>query len=165
MRVVFARPRLVQALLNLWPPFWGAGIRIETLSPDYSYCRVGLVLRWWNKNANRTQYGGSLFSMTDPVYSMMLMAVLGSDYHIWDRAARITFLKPGRGRVLAEIRLSHDRIDEIRCATDGGDKYFPHFRINIVDEHGELVAEVDRTLYVRKKRAFSMKSKTLSKNS
>lgn len=165
MKLVFARPRLLKALLNLWPPFWGAGIRIEAISPDYSYCRVGLVLRWWNKNANRTQYGGSLFSMTDPVYSMMLMAVLGPDYHIWDRAARITFMKPGRGRVLAEVRLSRERIDEIRRATDGGDKYFPHFRINILDEQGGLVAEVDRTLYVRKKRTISTKFKTLSKNS
>ncbi|WP_116474548.1 DUF4442 domain-containing protein [Zobellella maritima] len=163
MRLVFARPRLLKALLNLWPPFWGAGICIEAISPDYSYCRVALVLRWWNKNANRTQYGGSLFSMTDPVYSMMLMAVLGPDYYIWDRAAQITFMKPGRGRVLAEFRLSRERIDEIRRATDGGDKYFPVFRINLVDEHGGLVAEVERTLYVRKKRTISRKSKTLSK--
>nr|WP_219899688.1 DUF4442 domain-containing protein [Zobellella taiwanensis] len=153
MRSMFYRPWLLRRLLNLWPPFWGAGIRIERLSRDYTHCRVGLVLRWWNKNANRTQYGGSLFSMTDPIYAMMLMASLGPDYYVWDRAACITFLKPGRGRVYADIHLSRERLDEIRRATDGGDKYFPHFRINILDEHGELIAELERTLYVRKKAA------------
>ncbi|PPL17767.1 DUF4442 domain-containing protein [Oceanisphaera arctica] len=151
MKLIFSCPRLLKKLFNCWPPFWGAGIRIEQLSSDYSYCRVGLVLRWWNKNANGTQYGGSLFSMTDPAYSMLLMALLGPDYQVWDRAASITFIKPGRGRVYADIHLSRERLDDILNATEGGDKYFPHFRINIVDEQGNLVAEVERTLYVRKK--------------
>ena len=151
MKLIFSRPRLLKKLLNCWPPFWGAGIRIEQLSRDYSYCRVGLVLRWWNKNANGTQYGGSLFSMTDPVLSMMLMALLGSDYYIWDRAASISFLRPGRGRVYADIHLSRERLDAILNATQDGAKCLPHFRINIVDEQGALIAEVERTLYVRKK--------------
>lgn len=151
MKLIFSRPRLLRSLLNCWPPFWGAGICIEQLSTDYSYCRVGLVLRWWNKNANGTQYGGSLFSMTDPIYSMLLMALLGPDYQVWDRAGSVTFLKPGRGRVYADVHLSRGRLDEILRATEGGEKYFPLFRINIVDEQGSLVAEVERTLYVRKK--------------
>ncbi len=152
MRLIFSRPRLLKTLLNCWPPFWGAGIRIEQLSSDYSYCRVGLALRWWNKNANGSQYGGSLFSMTDPVFSILLMARLGPDYHVWDRAGSITFLTPGRVRVYADVHLSRERLDDILVATEGGDKYFPHFRINILDEQGNLVAEVQRTVYVRKKR-------------
>ncbi|WP_319783821.1 DUF4442 domain-containing protein [Oceanisphaera sp. IT1-181] len=151
MQQIFARPRLLKFLMNCWPPFWGAGIRIEHLSQDYRECRIGLVLRWWNKNANRTQYGGSLFSMTDPVYSMLLMGILGNGYYIWDRAAKITFIKPGKGRVYADIHLSQDQLSEILKATQYGHKHFPHFRINIMDEEGALIAEVERTLYVRKK--------------
>ena len=151
MKPIFARPRLLKTLMNCWPPFWGAGIRIEQLSQDYRYCRIGLTLRWWNRNANRTQYGGSLFSMTDPVYSMLLMGILGEGYYIWDRAASITFLKPGRGCVFADIHLSQERLDEILTATQDGHKHFPRFRINIVDEEGVIIAEVERTLYVRKK--------------
>ncbi|MGB5853671.1 MAG: DUF4442 domain-containing protein [Oceanisphaera sp.] len=153
MKRIFARPRLLKVLMNCWPPFWGAGISVERLSPDYRYCRVRLSLRWWNRNANRTQYGGSLFSMTDPVYSMLLMGSLGEDYYIWDRAASITFLKPGLSRVYADIHLSQERLDEILSATQYGHKHFPQFRINIIDEEGTLIAEVERTLYVRKKRA------------
>ncbi|WP_332454891.1 DUF4442 domain-containing protein [Oceanisphaera avium] len=134
MQRLFARPRLLKTLMNCWPPFWGAGIRIEQLSADYRFCRIALVLRWWNKNANRTQYGGSLFSMTDPVYSMLLMGILGDDYYIWDRGAKITFLKPGRGRVYADIHLSQEQLSEILNATQDGLKHFPQFRINIMDE-------------------------------
>lgn len=151
MQRIFARPRLLKTLMNCWPPFWGAGIRIEHLSPDYRHCRIALVLRWWNKNANRTQYGGSLFSMTDPVYSMLLMGILGEDYYIWDRGAHISFIKPGKGRVYADIHLSQSQLSEILNATQDGHKHFPRFRINIMDEEGALIAEVERTLYVRKK--------------
>lgn len=148
---LFARPRLLRRLMNCWPQFLGAGIRIERLSPDYRYCRVALLLKGWNRNANGTQYGGSLFSMTDPVYSMLLMAILGSDYYIWDKAANINFISPGKGRVYADIHLSQAELSEILSATQGGGKHFPRFLIKIKDETGMLIAEVERILYVRKK--------------
>ncbi|SMY15011.1 hypothetical protein PAQU9191_00227 [Photobacterium aquimaris] len=71
----YYKPSLVKLALNLWPPFWGAGIKILFISDDFRYIRLQLKLRWWNKNANRTQYGGSIFSLTDPVYSLMLMGI------------------------------------------------------------------------------------------
>ena len=60
------RPKEVKFAFNIWPPFWGAGIRIVSISDDFREVKIRLKLRWWNKNANRTQYGGSIFSLTDP---------------------------------------------------------------------------------------------------
>ncbi|GAA5214624.1 DUF4442 domain-containing protein [Corallincola platygyrae] len=135
----------------MWPPFLFTGIRIEHLSEDYLKCRVGLRLRPWNRNANGTHFGGSLFAMSDPIYPLMLMGVLGHRYLICDRAADINFLKPGKGRVYAEFELTNQRIDEIRNATAGGEKYLPEFIINVVDEEGDIVATLRRTVYVRHK--------------
>lgn len=59
------KPGMVKFALNIWPPFWGAGIRILRISDDFRTVEMRLKLRWWNKNANRTQYGGSIFSLTD----------------------------------------------------------------------------------------------------
>jgi len=75
---LFDNAAWVRHALNAWPPFWGAGIKIETLSPDFRFCRVTLKSRWWNKNANRTQFGGSMFAMTDPIYPLMLMGYLAA---------------------------------------------------------------------------------------
>ncbi|OBU34708.1 DUF4442 domain-containing protein [Photobacterium kishitanii] len=147
----YYKPSLVKLALNLWPPFWGAGIKIMVISNDFRYVRLRLKLRWWNKNANRTQYGGSIFSLTDPVYSLMLMGILGKQYFVWDKQAQIEFIRPGNGDLFAEFVISEECITEIITATERGNKYLPQFSVNVINAKNEVVAQVNRTLYVRKK--------------
>ncbi len=98
--------------INIWPPFLGAGIRVRWRSNrDVD---VEMKLRFFNRNYVGTHYGGSLYSMTDPFYMLMLMENLGRDYIVWDKAASIRFRKPGKGRVRAEFRLIDAQLDEIR---------------------------------------------------
>ncbi|WP_305464855.1 DUF4442 domain-containing protein [Photobacterium leiognathi] len=145
------KPSVVKYALNLWPPFWGAGIKIVSISDDFRTVKVRLKLRWWNKNANRTQYGGSIFSLTDPMYSLMLMGILGQQYFIWDKQASINFIQPGDSDLTADFVISEQCIEAIKLATQNGDKYFPSFTVNVLNNKGELVSQVQRTLYVRKK--------------
>ncbi|MBY6185040.1 DUF4442 domain-containing protein [Marinobacter hydrocarbonoclasticus] len=146
----------VRRLLNLWPPFLFPGIRIEQLDPDYRYCRVALKLRPWNRNANGSHFGGSLFAMTDPIYAMMLMGIFGKEYRVWDKEADIDYIKPGKGRVYAEFRLTDGQLDAIRNATAEGDKVLPEFIVEVKDENGDIVCRLRRVLYVRKKPQFRM---------
>ena len=92
--------------INLWPPFLGAGVRIKYIAPDMKAVDVEMKLRWWNANYVGTHFGGSLFAMTDAFYMLMLMANLGRDYIVWDKAASIRYRKPGKGTVRAEFRLT-----------------------------------------------------------
>jgi acyl-coenzyme A thioesterase PaaI-like protein len=110
-------------------------------------------VRRFNRNYVRTHFGGSLFAMTDPWYMLMLMDLLGRDYVVWDQRSAIEFVKPGRGTVTAQFRLSDATVAEIRARTASGDKYLPEFSLDITDEAGEVVARVRKTLYVRRKRA------------
>ena len=148
---LFGNAAWVRHALNAWPPFWGAGIKIETLSPDFRFCRVTLKSRWWNKNANRTQFGGSMFAMTDPIYPLMLMGHFKNRYYVWDKAGSINYIKPGKGKLVAEFNLTDGKLAEIAAATEGGNKHFPEFEVTVQDKSGELVAQVKRTLYVRAK--------------
>ncbi len=145
------KPKIVKWALNSWPPFWGAGIKIESISEDFREARLHLKFRWWNKNANRSQYGGSIFSMTDPVYSLMLMGILGRQYYVWDKEASINFIKPGNSDLYAEFLISQAQLESILSATANGDKYFPEFIIHVKDKNGDVVSEIHRKLYVRKK--------------
>ena len=147
-------PSVAKFLLNSWPPFWGAGIKITEISQDFRQVNVKLKLRWWNKNANRTQYGGSIFSLTDPIYALMLMRILGHQYYVWDKQAIINFIKPGTTDLFAEFVISQGQLDAILQQTVTGDKYFPIFDIHIKNAQGEVVSQVQRTLYVRKKTAY-----------
>ncbi|MEZ8824899.1 DUF4442 domain-containing protein [Vibrio amylolyticus] len=148
------KPGIVKFALNIWPPFWGSGIKIVSISEDFREVSMKLKLRWWNKNANRTQYGGSIFSLTDPVYSLMLMGILGERYYVWDKEASINFIKPGTSDLYADFVVSQAQLDSILAATQNGDKCFPEFVIHVKDKKGEVVSEVQRTLYVRRKPKF-----------
>ncbi|MCK6262186.1 DUF4442 domain-containing protein [Vibrio sp. ZSDE26] len=145
------KPSIVKFALNSWPPFWGAGIKIISISEDFREVKMKLKLRWWNKNANRTQYGGSIFSLTDPVYSLMLMGILREQYFVWDKEASINFIKPGGSDLFADFMISQPQLDAIYESTINGDKCFPEFVIHVKNNKGEVVSEVQRKLYIRKK--------------
>ena len=110
-----------------------------------------LRLRFWNANYVGTHYGGSLYSMTDPFYMLMLMENLGRDYIVWDKAATIRFRKPGKGTVRAEFRLTQPMLDDIRAKLSSTEKYEPTFQVQVKDANGEVVAEVEKTIYIRRK--------------
>ncbi|MCC4797939.1 DUF4442 domain-containing protein [Enterovibrio norvegicus] len=155
----YYKPQIVKFALNCWPPFWGAGIKIMSISDDFRATKVRLKLRWWNKNANRTQYGGSIFSMTDPIYALMLMGILREEYFVWDKEADINFIKPGASALFADFVISEDVVTSIKQQTAGGDKVFPEFIVNVKNDDGEVVARVRRVLYVRKKPDYRKESK------
>ena len=137
--------------MNFYPPYLGAGVNIAAMTDDMRYIRVEMPLRFYNRNYVGTHFGGSLYSMCDPFYMLMLIENLGPDYIVWDRAASIEFEKPGKGTVSAEFELTQKRIDEIRRACQSGDKTEPVFDVDIVDDAGDVVATVEKVLYVRPK--------------
>ena len=148
------RQRLILRLVNFFPPFLGAGIRVKRTDPRTF--EVRMKLHWWNQNYVGTHFGGSLYTMCDPFYMLLLMEALGRGYIVWDKRASIRFLKPGRGTVRARFHIPEERVEEIRREVDagGGDsrnKVEPTFTVDVVDEDGEAVARVEKLLYVRRK--------------
>ena len=145
--------RALRRGVNLWPPFLGAGIRVKRIASDMKAIDVEMKLRWWNANYVGTHFGGSLFAMTDAFYMLMLMANLGRDYIVWDKAASIRYRKPGKGTVRAEFRLSDAQLDDIRDKLKALPKYEPAFMVEVKDEQGIVIAEVEKLLHVRLKDA------------
>jgi hypothetical protein len=139
-------------MLNLWPPFLGGGIRVTRLDADWRAVDVEMKLRWWNRNYVGTHYGGSLYSMADPFYMVMLIENLGRDYIVWDKSASIRFRRPGRGTVRAEFRLTQGQIEEIEQALKSEEKIEREFGVEVKDAQGEVVAEVMKLLHFRKKK-------------
>jgi hypothetical protein len=82
---------------------------------------------------------------------LMLMANLGRDYIVWDKAASIRYRKPGKGTVRAEFRLTEAQLSDIREKLDRLPKYEPMFSVEVKDGQGTVIAEVEKLLHVRKK--------------
>ena len=145
------RPHFIRWFMNLWPPLLGAGIRIKSISRDYSRVDVAMRLGLLNRNIVGVHFGGSLYAMCDPFFMLIMMEQLGKDYIVWDKAAEIRFRRPGRGTVRAVFEVSPERVAEIRAAADAGPKVEPVFTVNVLDGTGVVVAEVVKKLYVRRR--------------
>ena len=145
------RASTFRRLLNLWPPFLCNGIRVLHVAEDWTGARVVLRLRPWNRNYVRSQFGGNLFSMTDPFWMLLAMHRLGEDYYVWDKAGAIDFVAPGREDVYASFHLSDAVVDELRVAAAGGDKVLRWFGTDVTTASGDVVARVRKQLYVRLK--------------
>lgn len=145
-------PQRLKFLLNIYPPYLFAGIRVADIRDDWRELHVSMKLRWFNRNFVGTHFGGSLYSMVDPHLMLLLIQALGDEYVVWDKSATIEFRKPGRGRVHSIIRITDDDLEEIRRETEGGEAHPPTFRIKILDEEGDTVATVTKELHIRVRR-------------
>jgi acyl-coenzyme A thioesterase PaaI-like protein len=138
-------------LLNIYAPLRGAGIRLEEVSDDFKRVVVSLDLRWFNVNYVGVHFGGSLYSMTDPFFMLMIMKNLGSNYIVWDKSACIDFIKPGRGKVTATFEINQELIDQLRKQASEGKAILPKFEVTVKDVDGGAVARVTKTLYIKRK--------------
>lgn len=145
------RQKFLERFISYYAPYLGAGVKLKKMSKDFRFCRVEMPLTVLNKNYVGTQFGGSLYSMVDPWYMLMLIKNLGDDYIVWDKAATINFRKPGLGKVHAEFKLNQEIINDIKRNLETNIKMDKHFVVEIKDESGKLIADVDKTLYIRKK--------------
>ena len=138
-----------QAAMNVYPPYAAAGVMIDYISDDYSEIRVSMNLHPLNKNYVGTHFGGSLYSMCDPFYMLILMRRLGNTYIVWDKSATIDFLRPGTGTVSAKFQVSDQEIAYIKDQVAEKKKIDHVFETQITAEDGSVVARLKKVLYVR----------------
>lgn len=144
------RPWVIK-FMSFWPPFVGAGVHVKKVAPNFDYIDVEMKLRFWNSNYVGTHFGGSMYSMTDPFIMLILIQKLGRDYIVWDKAATIRFKKPGKGRIRARFTVTESELASIKEQAAKEYKVEPVFVVQILDEQNEVVAEVEKILYVRRK--------------
>lgn len=146
------RSDLLLKFANFWPPFLFSGIKIEKKAQDFRHVVVRLKFRFYNANYVNTQFGGTMFMMTDPFYMIMLIRNLGREYLVWDKAATINYLKPGKTDLIAEFTLSDEELEHIRSEVREKGKTDWTKRVEIKNIHNEIVATVDRTINIKLKK-------------
>ena len=139
--------------INLYPPLLGAGIKVRRTGAGRRAFQVRMRLTVFNRNYVGTHFGGSLYAMCDPFFMLILIPALGPEYVVWDKAATIRFLRPGRGTVRATFDVPAERVEAIRKEADANGRAEPAFTAQVLGPDGGVVAEVDKTLYVRRRHA------------
>ena len=138
-------------MINWYPPYIGAGIKLKKVNQDKTRMEVELRRTWFNKNLFGTHFGGSLYSMCDPFYVFIVHNYLGRGYVVWDKSAEIKFIKPGTGKVRAIFEVSQEKLLQLKGEVDSAGKLTVIFETVITNESDELVAKVRKEIYMRKK--------------
>ncbi|MGD8201925.1 DUF4442 domain-containing protein [Ornithinimicrobium sp. W1679] len=145
--------RVLRVGMNVWPPFLFSGIHVQHIAGDFREVAVRLRHTPLTSNYVGTQFGGSIFAMCDPFWMLMVLRNLGPGYVVWDRAAEVEFLAPGRGPVCTTFHLSQELLDDLQLRADDGDRVLHWFENDVVADDGTLVARVRKQVYVRRARS------------
>lgn len=145
------RTKFDRWFFNFFPAYRGTGARVIHISSDWQEVKVKIPLSWRTRNYVKTIYGGSMYGGVDPIYMLMWMNILGKDYIVWDKAATIGFKKPGNQTLYACFKIEDSEIEEVRKKLQTEKSIDLIYRVDLQDESGLLYAEIDKTIYLRKK--------------
>lgn len=144
--------------MNCYPMYFGTGGRIKYIAADWREVRLSLGLNPFTYNYVGTIFGGAMFAANDPFLMVMLMNVLGKDkYVVWDKAAKIRFRRPGKSRLSMHIKLDEALIDEIKATIVTEHKWTRWLTLQWKDKNGDVVAEIERELYVADKQWYKQR--------
>ena len=139
----------MEEAFRFFGPYRGASIQPRILDDHTVLVQMPQVAD--NTNYVGTHFGGSLYSMADPFFMFILMWNLGADYIVWDKSARIDFLKPATGTVEARFHIPPPEIEEVRRLITQHRKTLRWYTDEIVQADGTVVARIEKELYVRRK--------------
>lgn len=145
------KSRRFRWFFNFFPAYRGSGGRVTYIADDFREVRVKLRLFWRTKNYVGTIFGGSIYASIDPIYMLMLIHILGPEYVVWDKAAKIRFKKPGKDTLYADFRISQDEIDEIKRLAETECSIDRIYDVELKDKNGVVHAMIEKTLYIAKK--------------
>jgi len=137
--------------VSLYPPYLGAGIKLKKVNEDFTRFEVQMKMHRYNRNIYGTHFGGSLYAMSDPFFVFIILNFLGKEYIVWDKSAKIEFIKPGKGTVKAVFEISKEKLEEIKQDTDEKGKNTYFFKTEIKNSENQTVAKIEKEIYVKKK--------------
>ena len=145
------KSRRFRWMFNFFPAYRGTGGRVTYIADDFHEVRVKLPLNWRTRNYVGTIYGGSIYASVDPIYMLMLIHILGDDYVVWDKAAKIRFKKPGKETLYVDFQLSPEEIGEIKELVETERSVDRIYKLELKDKNGVVHAFIEKTLYIAKK--------------
>src|SRR6476659_10348579 len=85
-------------VMRFYPPLFFQRIWVKNFSPDFRSVEVKINKSILNTNYNKSIFGGTIFSATDPFYALLFDQIFrkkGFKTRVWLKSAQIQYLKPG----------------------------------------------------------------------
>jgi hypothetical protein len=138
--------------MRFYPPLFFQRIWVKKFDKGFSGVKVKIFKSFLNLNYNRSIFGGTIFSASDPFYALLFDQILqrnGLKCRVWLKSASINYLKPGRTNLEFTIALSDEEISEAILTLKTAGKFVKAYPINMYNSEGELCVTVINEVYVR----------------
>jgi acyl-coenzyme A thioesterase PaaI-like protein len=144
--------RVLKWAMRCYPPFLFQGIWTKQFEKEFTGAQVKIINNIFNRNYNRTIFGGTIFSAADPYYVLLFYQILirkGWRVKLWLKHSTIDFLRPGNCNLYFKINLSPEDIEEVVAKLESDGKFIKTFRVEITNKEGILYAVVHNEIYIR----------------
>jgi hypothetical protein len=138
--------------MRIYPPLFFQRIWVKKFEKGFRGVEVKIVKSPFNSNYNRSIFGGTIFSASDPFYALLFDQVLqrkGFKVRVWLKSAEIKYLKPGRSDLHFSLHLSDEDINEACNILTTVGKHVKSYPIEMFDEEGILCVSVMNEVYIR----------------
>lgn len=138
--------------MRFYPPLFFQRIWVIKFDKGFTGVHVKISKSFLNVNYNRTIFGGTIFSASDPFFALLFDQILqrrGLKCRVWLRSAEIRYLKPGATNLYFTISLSEQQIKEAETILLTEGKFVKAYPMNIFSSEGLLCATVINEVYIR----------------
>jgi len=154
---LFGKGRLFRLLFNLSPMYKNTGGKLIKVSDDLHYIKIQLLFNYKTRNYVGTIYGGHMYSSVDGIYVIQLIHILGDNYIVWDKSAKIKFKRPANKTLFADFKISDELIEQIKNDIVKDKKKDYNLFVNLIDSNGNIYAQVEKVIYIASKEYYKSK--------
>lgn len=148
------RPNELKRMLNLWLPFILNRIKIQSISNDFTNIHVLLKHSFWNRNPNKSVWGGSIASVLDPFFPIMIkQTVLRKGIHtdFFSKAVNVDFIKQVQSNILFHFIITNAEIAKVETALQENGKYEGWHSVSGIDSNENVCVKGKIQVYLRKR--------------
>ena len=141
-------------MLNLWFPFLVNRIRIISISNDFYEMKVLLKHSFWNRNPNKSIWGGSIASALDPFFPVMMKQIIlrrGIRTDFFSKAVYVEFIKQVETHIFFQFKITESEVIEAEKILQNDGSYNNWHSVNGIDINGNICVKGKIQIYLRKK--------------
>jgi hypothetical protein len=138
--------------MRFYPPLFFQRIWVMRFSPQFRGVEVKIKKSFWNRNYNKSIFGGTIFSAADPFYPVLFFQIFtmkGYSIQAWSKSSEIQYLKPGYFDLHFKLDIDDNEITEAEEILNTVGKYAKIQPVEIYDINGLNVASVKIEVYMR----------------
>ena len=148
------KPQELKRILNLWFPFLVNRIQIISIASDFHQMQVRLKYSFWNRNPNKSVWGGSITSALDPFFPVMMKQIIlrrGIRTDFLSKSVHVEFIRQVDTNIFFQFNISATEVLNAEKILNNDGKYEGWHPVDGVDAEGNVCVNGKVQVYLRKR--------------